>query len=369
MTRHAGRRLAGAGALALGLALAMATPATADDPTGAWTDPAQQTVSVEPVPVGYVVAAQPLRGTARHSAGIDAVTFVLVEDASPPGTPCSAATDTRSQVHPGQGANQVSFSFDATFPCNRRYLVRASVQPRRPLGHAASSSVALDLRVVVAIPPPDVSELTAEVASGARSAVQLEWAGISPQPADFGGYEVSRASGDGELERLATVDPSTTSWLDTEIVAGRSYRYAVVGLRPGPEPGTAVFSSNPAEVATEIPMPTTTTTAARGGGTSSPSGGQKAKPSPGGGRSPTTVIVQFQPPPVPTTVDTGFNGVLPFEVPPTTGLAGGPFDDSAIARLDDEGDADRQTLALVAAGLATLVGAGVLRFVTAAAKR
>ena len=46
-------------------------------------------------------------------------------------------------------------------------------------------------------------------------------------------------------------------------------------------------------------------------------------------------------------------------------LADGPL---AVARFDGEGDADRQTLALVAAGLATLVGAAILRFVTAAAR-
>lgn len=334
--------------------------AMADDPTGAWTDPAPQTASGDSVPIGYLAKAQKLSGIADHSAGIDNVSFALVEDAATsPSDPCSAWQTAPSAVLPFGGANHAAFSFDATFPCNRRYLVRATVNPRRPLTHGPSNPLRLDIRVVVAIPPADVGYLTAEAIDDTQPAVRLNWAMVSPRPPDFEGYQIRRADGTGQAGPIADVVAGQSSFLDEAVTPGAAYRYEVVAARSGPEPGTVVYSAAPAAVEVTVPGPSTPTAVAAGdrNGTGETSTRPRRSPTPGAGSASAKV---------PSTTDAGYRELLPFRVPPTTGL---PSEGSVIARLEgDEGSPDRQALGLLAAGLVTLVGAGLLRFVVAAAK-
>ena len=337
--------------------------AGADDPTGGWTDPAPQGVSGESVSVGYLVKNQKLAGVADHSAGIDNVSFVLVEDGAPSTSdPCSASKTAANTAFPVGGASHAAFSFDVRFPCNRRYVVRATVNPRRPLTHGPSNPTNLDLRVVVAIPPPDVADLTAEgTDDGGRAAVHLEWPDVNPKPADLQGYEVRRTDESGGLDPVVTVDADQSSFTDETVTPGASYGYEVVAVRPGPEANTVVYSKTPMPVEVTVPVSTTSTTA-------TPNASSVRGPSTTSRRTPGSMPIVPVPivtvPRAPTTVDTGFQERLPFKVPPTTALADG----SAVARLEgDESNGDRQTLALIAGGLAAMVGAGLLRFLAAAA--
>jgi hypothetical protein len=146
-------------------------------------------------------------------------------------------------------------------------------------------------------------------------------------------------------------------------------RYQVLGMRPGPDAGTTVYSSSgsAAEV-TVAPVPGAApgsasggTTGAgshptvAGGGAVAPTGsGQQSAhreiPSPLKGRSTT-----------PTTADTGYQERLPFQAP--TPVAAG--DSAAVARVADDGEGTRrQTLLLVAGASTAFSWAMALRFLS-----
>src|SRR5207302_8668128 len=80
------------------------------------------------------------------------------------GDPCSAANAVKSQsISPN--AAHVDFAFDAPFPCNRTYEVRATVTPaKRTLQN--DTPLVLNLWVGVAIPPAPTTGLTAKELTG-----------------------------------------------------------------------------------------------------------------------------------------------------------------------------------------------------------
>ena len=364
-------RAAAFGAVVVTALTTWITPASADTPTGRWTDPAPAT-QYQGAPLAYLQKAQQLRGQADFGAGsIASVSFTLVQDAAntPSTDPCSASNAVKPQSVAG-GSSHVDFAFDAPFPCNRKYEVRATVTPaKRTLQN--DSPALLNLWVAVAIPPAPTTGLTASPLSGDDRGVKLTWAGVTREP-DFVGFEIRRAIGDAAFEPVADAVPGATSWTDHKVPRnGGTLRYQVVGMRPGPEAGTTVFAPvGSTATATVDPAPTTTVPATGGSGGSggsdgsgATSGGPSGAGVPTGAASP-SVHREFSVPGAtsltPTTVDDGFSERLPFKQ--RSGVATG--EGSSVANLSDgggKGDGRQQAL-LVGGATVTFSWAMLFRF-------
>jgi hypothetical protein len=337
--------------------------ASAESPAGAWTSPAPAS-SVDDTPVAYLEAPQKLAGYAEFRRGVAGVAFTLVKDAANPGEPCSAAGSVPPQSVTG-GGDRVEFAFEASFPCNRRYQVRATAAVQRPF--PGDTPLVMNLWVAVAIPAAPVTGLAADL--GTDRTLTLHWDDASHE-VDFQGFEVRRAVGDGDFERLDEVASTSTSYTDAGLPeAGVRVRYQVVGLRPGPDAGTTVYGAAGSPV--EVTAPAAGAAPDGGGGDATGTG--RPTVAGGGPVAPTgqgqqSAHREFQAPATrgittPTTADTGYQERLPFQKPSPAAEAG---DSAAIARLDDEGEGDsqRQTTLLVAGASTAFSWAMALRFLT-----
>jgi fibronectin type 3 domain-containing protein/predicted small lipoprotein YifL len=105
-----------------------------------------------------------------------------------------------------------------------RYAVRAvRVEPAVTATGAASTAVAA--APADTTPPAAPGGLLAVPSTGA---VRLAW---NPSAApDVAGYAVYRAGATGDFMRIATVLPAATVYLDREVRAGATYRYAVTAF-------------------------------------------------------------------------------------------------------------------------------------------
>jgi hypothetical protein len=357
------RRLAGFGAVLLGALVAWAPAAHADTPTGGWTDPAP-TAELDGVPLAFLQQPQQLKGSADiRNGSIAGVEFKLVQDADgAAGTPCSAQDVVKTQTRGGSSSSHVDFAFDAPFPCNKKYKVRATVTPSPWFLHTPRD---FDLWVAVAIPSAPTSGLTATVLEGDDRGVKLAWAGGGREP-DFAGFEVRRAIGSGAFQAVADVAPGATSWIDEAMPRnGATLRYQVVAMRPGPEPGTTVFSDVGATVSATV--------AAAPGGTGTGSSSDdpddaSATPRRSGsgvpkGTASSKVHREFSVPGArtTTTLDTGFDEKLPFERRSGDEAAG-----SSVVDFDDDegGSTGRSTALLVGGASVTTAWAMLLRLLT-----
>jgi hypothetical protein len=354
-------------AVASGFVLMTSPPASAETPHGAWTDPSPSAV-YDGTPLAYLDEEQPLRGFAEFSQGVRSVEFKLLEDAADQGDECSAAGVVEPQSVDG-GAERVDFAFDAPFPCNRRYAVRATAFPTdRPLRD--DTELELDLWVAVAIPPATTTGLTATELTGDSRGVQLEWDTVTREP-DFKGYLVRRAVDDGDFADLEMVDSTASTFTDHVVPHdGGVLRYKVIGMRSGPDPGSTVFAkSGPTAKTTVSPYVPPTTEAGGGGGDGD--GGGAGGPSSSiqvtGNAAPRTVTRTI-PRRTQSTIDTGFEQTLPFQrpEPEPEPVPAPPTGGNAIANLsdDDGGSTRRQSMLLVAGGTTTLSWALVLRYLT-----
>lgn len=369
------------------LLLLLAPLARAATPSGAWTSP-KPTGTAGGTPLAYIQAPQQLKGSADFSGGIASVSFILVQDAAntPSSDPCSATKAVQPQGIQSNNATHVEFAFDAPFPCNRKYEVRATVTPsKRALQN--DSPLFLDLWVGVAVPAAPVSTLTATTLSGDDRGVVLRWSAPAQAP-DFEGYEILRAVDGGSFQRTADADPGVTTWTDRVMPRnGGTLRYQVLGMRPGPEPSTTVFAaSSPTATASVAPAPTTTLPPSSGGGGSSADSGAAGGGDNGGGgqpfrgpggitgsfsagdTGPRTVHEEFTVPGqqsrTPTTLDTGFGQTLPFGKRKPGDAADGS--QTAVATLDGGGGeaaAKPYVLFVGGAGVVT-TWAMLLRFIT-----
>jgi hypothetical protein len=361
-------RLVGALALVGGALLAQAPAASAATPTGAWLRPAPAGER-DGVPLAYLESPQELKGYAEFDQGIAGVAFALVKDAADPDDPCSATTKVLPQSAPG-GGGRVEFAFDAPFPCNRRYQVRATVAPaQKPLRR--DSPLALDLWVAVAIPPEPTSGLAAAV--GSNRSVDLHW-DAAPRETDFQGFEVRRSIDDGAFLPIGEAGPLATTFTDRDVPAGGgSVQYQVVGMRPAPDAGATVYADAGAPASVSVPAAAGAADDAgsAGGGGGGGNGAARTPRVAGGGAVLPTGSGQqsahrvFKAPrarsTTPTTADTGYQETLPFQ----QRQAASAGDDAAVARLDEDGDdGQRQTLLLVAGATTAFSWAMALRFLT-----
>lgn len=380
------RRLAAAGALAVGSLLALVPAASAASPSGAWSDP-EPDDDVGGVPLATLDRTGPLEGVADFEGGISSVSFRLSKDNAEGTTdPCSAVDDVPPQVM-STDSTHVEFSFKASFPCNRRYQVVATIHPtRRPLREDTPTD--LPLFVDVALPPAETEDLTATPV-GSRRAVSLRWADVAHEP-DFIGFEVRRSVDGGKFTKIGNAGPTATSFVDEDIPGGGGeLRYRVLGMRSGPSAGTVVYADDgDAAGATIEPVPAVDGGGSGGGdgsgggsgsGGGTGSGGTGSGGAGGSGGSGTgsprlrtelpsgsgsrTATGRFEPPTTPTTADTGFQGTLPFQrrEPQQEALPSG--DPAVVARIEeDDSPGTRDTLLLVAGGGVAFSCAMALRF-------
>lgn len=334
-----------------------------------WTDPAPSADRAG-TPLAYLEQPQQLTGVAVHENGISRVTAVLVPDLTdPPAEGCNATVDPNATLD-GDGA---TFHVNATFPCNLVYEVRASAQsnPGTGIGPRPAEQRAIPLLVAVAIPPAPVASVDAVVEiDGDDRSVVLEWPG-NAEP-DLLGYVISR---DGEF--LGQVNAGdATRFTDTDAPGGTT-DYTVVAYRQGPDDEVKQVSSSATAVSVELP-PDPDAPADGGDGTDSvePSlAGEQQAASPSGrplSLSTGRAAGQRQPglgPP--TTLDTGFQETLPFDTSGGDQAAVGPNGDPAVvATFEDEDPlGEKQRLAFIAGGLATLVTAAAIFHVTRRAAR
>jgi hypothetical protein len=341
------------------LLLSVAPRADAAQPNGAWTKPSV-TATYQDAPMVTLSEEQQLGGFAEFDQGIKSVDFSLVTDAD---GDCAAGDGVPDQSASFGGAKRADFSFDASFPCNRRYEVRAVVHPQpQPLRN--DEDLVLDVWVAVALPPEPVSSLKATELSGDERGVSLKWDDANNQP-DFSGYAVWRSVGDGDWSYLNDTGPAATSYTDHAVPReGGEVRYKVFGTRPGPDPGSKVIaSSSPVAKATVEAYVPPTTVAGEGGAGGNGSGSSRPSIQVSGNEAP-RVVTRTYSRTSPTTFDTGFQETLPFQQPQSTDAP--PSGGTAIATLNDGGDdsTQRQSLLLVAGGTTTLSWALVLRYLT-----
>jgi hypothetical protein len=303
---------------------------------------------------------------------VASIALVLEHAEYPEGQPpCSPAGF--GQTAPGSPSGASAFSFEVLLPCNGTYVVRANATSRGGIGRQPETA-ALRLRLTVAVPAAPVQALTAQQAGSAdRPEVALTWEPVpeAERDPDFAGYDVERAVGDGPFELLASLpDPAAAAYLDKRTdAAGGNHRYRILSLRragASPMAGYVAAPHAAPEASVELPRGDEDDDGGTGDGSGGTGGDDAARSGDGTatvrrstpGRGPTG-----RPGPrTHTTVDTGFDETLPFQPGEGGGQQALPTGDPAVvARLDDDGDAQKQTLALVAAGSAMGVGALALR--------
>ena len=348
-----------------------------DGYSGGWTDPAP-TDTRDDTPVAYLDEVQQLSGTlTREGWTIDDVSFVGVPTDPRPPEECEA--DVPDQTAPG-GSSTVTFTFDATFPCNLEYLVRATAHlTRRQTIGSTTASRSMPLIVAVAIPPAPIEQLDATLeVDGDDRKVTLEWpAGSEP---DLLGYVVSRTT-EGTTDTLGQVDAGkTTTFVDDAPPDGTTSEYSVTAVRNGPDDEIEQVPSAPTTVAVKVPAASDSSTGGSGGGGTEPGlttivTGQpeRGRPDPG---SLSSVRARGGGPPSgpPTTLDTGFEETLPFQPGEESAAPPPPQGDNAVVALFDEDTSgsplsDKGTMKLIAAGLVVLVFASMVLVVTRRAAR
>jgi fibronectin type 3 domain-containing protein len=122
-----------------------------------------------------------------------------------------------------------SYIYSVTALARTAPVVESAVQAER------------EVRYLDRFPPPAPADLVALAESGQ---VRLVWR--SSEAADLAGYAVYRREGDGAPQRLTPEPIAALEFTDTDVAAGRTYRYRVTAIdqegnesEPGPE-ATAV---------------------------------------------------------------------------------------------------------------------------------
>jgi hypothetical protein len=126
---------------------------------------------------------------------------------------------------------------DVTAQAEREYLYRLRAS-------AAAGASAWSAPAPVTTPPPAPAALVASATS--PSSVRLTWQDAAQRET---GYRVERVAETGAATVLATRGPDTTSFEESGLTAGTSYRYRVVAVGAGGE------SAALADVATPAPPP------------------------------------------------------------------------------------------------------------------
>lgn len=258
---------------------------------------------------------------------------------------------------------------DLRVSCNGRYLVHATAQ----LDDGTRWS--MQVRFGVAVAPPTVEEVTAELDAEARAAtVTFTPLALEAQPPDAAGYLVERAGPDDEdFVEVATVPEGEEPRVVDDLGAAEAgrYTYRVRALRPGvDEPVASDPATSPtADIQLEGPPTSPTTVADRGDGEP----GSKVNTRGGSIRVPSRATAtrrrsspSRQGPP--TTLDTGFEESLDYG----DGEAAQELADEPVAGGQSvvRDEAESVDLAVPAAGALVMLGwAGHIVYLNRLAKQ
>ena len=377
------RRLLALLALPLALLVALGTTARAQDSngyTGGWTDPPSSGTNDNGWPVVYLDGPHTLSGQVSHPNGITRVSAVIVPDPdNPPADGCDPSISPVT-AESSDGNRTVTFHVDGTFPCNLVYQVKATASAAAGgTFRTTPPPYQMPLAVAVAVPPAPVGTVTATAsADGDKRSVKLEWPANSER--DLLGYVIKRTAHDKTVD-LGQVDAGDPlEYVDDSPASGTTNEYDVIAVRRGPDAKVKQVASTPTSVSVDVASRDTSGSGGTGTGTASGQGGtalttvvtgqpSTGKPDPrllssvrarGGSGAPSGP---------PTTFDSGFQGTLPFKTGGQSAAAlPGGGDPAVVARFDEGGDGSffgsKAAMTFIAGGLAILVGAGVLFYVT-----
>lgn len=185
-----------------------------------------------------------------------------------PGIPaaCTVATGNVSRADSTSEGVPVSAATNVTCNGAYPYTIDASDQP--PLSGPRNMPT-IDAVLVVEVPPPAVTGVSASVPEGSRS-VTVSWSATSSQSPDFLGYRIQRRLGSGQWVTVTATGKGSTSVVDTEVPADPgTYSYRVLGRRSGAGDNEVLSGEgNIDKVTLTAGDPSTTTTA--GDGTTTP---------------------------------------------------------------------------------------------------
>jgi len=346
-------------------------------PSGAWAGSA-----LDPGPGAIDGDAYRLSGTFRHRFNRPVQIEVT---ASPAGSgPCSV-----SSVALPSANTPRAFSATLRIPCNGTYTLVATAVTTDSNPVVGAEAVALDRRISVAAPAPEVTGLSVD--GGGRS-VTVTWDDMRGAAPDLDSYVIERKLGDGDFEEIDRVSPDAKASIDENLPAkGGEATYRVLAVRPSP--GGLLLSSSGEEAATTFDdAPTDPTTGPGGGsGTGGTGGGGGGSGgggtgSGGGGSTPGPRGTSVAPPRVfsgtflppllrpaaqtlsttPTTIDDGFTDALPYEQ--EAGDEEAVLPEGAMASVTSERAAGRGMAIPLATALVLAVWAFHLRLLARAAR-
>src|SRR5581483_3565952 len=193
-------------------------------------------------------------------------------------------------------SNQISFGFD----CNGVYTIQATANTPNCGGPFPGQRCpyAKWYSLQVAVPAPDVKDLTTSVDSGGAVTVAWKSGYAGAPPHDFRGYQLNRIDGSGNSVSLP-IAPDATSYQDVDVPASGTYVYEVVSQRAGAadthtrSQPTVVLLPSASTTPSSTVVPGTPTTA----GTPAVTSSRSVRPQPGGAPmfDPTTLADDSEP--------------------------------------------------------------------------
>ena len=303
-------------------------------------------------------------GTDPPSYSVDEVVIDIVPSTKyvlPDG--CGVPDGSTTKYPPGEPGVKYEAPFYKTvkFPCNGSYVLYALACTAPGCDDPKAPQDWHQLKATVHIAAPPGAPKGLEVVQGKGRAVKVSWNEYTNPELDFAGYSVERAIGDGRFAYLTRT--AETSYTDQAPTSGGTLRYRVRALRSAPG-GFAATDPGAAPVAS-VKVPAVTTTTASGG-----SGGTSGGPSITAYRPRTGS--SFRPPSIgtPTTLDTGFDELLPYDDDrePGTRDAVLPADENESASILYE-EAGAGVLVPVASALVLVMWAVHIRYINRLAKR
>lgn len=299
----------------------------------------------------------------------------------------------------GSSPTPRAFNVTLRIPCNGTYTIAATAVTTDN-AVVGAEAVALDRRISVAAPAPQVSGVVAETAG--RS-VTVTWDDMRGEAPDLDRYIVERKVGDGDFTQLAQLAPDEQAFTDDDLpAAGGEAAYRVLSARPAPGGMVTSQSSESAGTTFDAAPVDPTTDSGTGSGADGSGDGAGGGPSAGDGSAPGTAgsgsagggtsgarrSASVAPPRVfsgtflppllrpasetispPTTVDDGFKDALPYEQQDEElGAEEAVLPDGAMASITTEGQAGRGMVVPLATALVLAVWAFHLRLLARAAR-
>ena len=220
---------------------------TARDSTGRTSPPSQRLV------IPFLAAAEPPRSLRAVPGDREVALTWNPPETFTDGTPVTgqvayqvlrgAADGPLVVVSPGQVTGTSYTDKGLENDAEYRFAVRAvRVDPRvSAVGPASDPVIASPIKTTPPSPPGDLAVVPS------AGAMRLAW---KPSPEeDVAFYAVYRATGGGAFTRIGTAVGGITTFIDHDVVAGTSYRYAVTAIDRARKPNESAHSNEAAATA------------------------------------------------------------------------------------------------------------------------